>query len=578
MQFEIQRTDLAARIGRMQTGHGTVETPAYVPVIHPAKQTIPASRIKEMGFDIVITNAYITRNTYGHDEAIRRGIHDIIKYDGAIMTDSGGYQVLEYGKVGVTPPEMAEFERGIRTDFAIPLDKPTGFGMRRDSAEAYVRDTLKVSREALRASKSAGNSGGGADGGQTWIGPIQGGEHRDLVARSTKSLVRMGFEMLALGSPVEFMESYEYRLLAEMIATAKRSMPHGIPLHLFGAGHPLTIPLAVALGCDTFDSASYILYARQDRYMTGDGTRALDEIEYFPCCCAVCSRYEPGELRLMPREQKINNIAVHNLYAIKLEVDRTKQAIAEGRLWEYVMKKSRAHPRLYEAVAHLMAPPSSSLPLSSSSSTSTSTSTSASPASAPSPDISGMFRAGTPQYKQKAAFLYGAEDQHRPEVAAYHDIVRKFRTKKSVVTITPESHTKPGYMSREYRELYKRSNRDDDVQFCQYSPILGIIPIEISDIYPAAHHEQARVRVDPAACTEFAKTWDAFFENNGFAEVWYDKNDAFLGHFAKRLKGVKKRSLKGAAATATAAARRTDAAPRHHHRPSKIKKKEKERL
>ena len=548
MRFEIQKTDLAARIGRMQTGHGTVETPAYVPVIHPAKQTIPASRIKEMGFEIVITNAYITRNTYGHDEAVRRGIHDIIKYDGAIMTDSGGYQVLEYGKVGVTPPEMAEFERGIRTDFAIPLDKPTGFGMGRDAAKSYVRDTLRVSREALRAAEGAN----GGDSGQTWIGPIQGGEHRDLVARSTKSLVRMGFEMLALGSPVEFMESYEYRLLAEMIATAKRSMPHGIPLHLFGAGHPLTIPLAVALGCDTFDSASYILYAKHGRYMTEDGTRMLDEIEYFPCCCAVCSKYEPDELRLMPQEQRVNNIAVHNLYAIKLEVDRTKQAITEGRLWEYVMKKSRAHPRLYEAVTHLMTPSSSSLPLSSAS---------PSPTSAAAPlDISGMFRAGTPQYKQKAAFLYGAEDQHRPEVAAYHDIVRKFRTRKSIVAITPESHTKPGYMSREYRELYRRSRESDDVQFCQYSPILGIIPIEISDVYPAAHHEQARVRVDPAACTEFAKTWDAFFDNNEFAEVWYDKGDAFLGHFAKRLKGVKKRSMKGAAATA-AAARRTGAAP-----------------
>lgn len=535
MQFEIQRTDLAARMGRMQTGHGTVETPAYVPVIHPAKQTIPASRIKEMGFDIVITNAYITRNTYGHDEAVRRGIHDIIKYDGAIMTDSGGYQVLEYGKVGVTPPEMAEFERGIHTDFAIPLDKPTGFGMRRDAAESYVRDTLRVSREALRAAEVTGG-GSSDDVGQTWIGPIQGGEHRDLVTRSTKSLVKMGFEMLALGSPVEFMESYEYRLLAEMIATAKRSMPHGIPLHLFGAGHPLTIPLAVALGCDTFDSASYILYAKHGRYMTEDGTRTLDEIEYFPCCCAVCSKYEPGELRLMPQEQKVNNIAVHNLYAIKLEVDRTKQAIAEGRLWEHVMKKSRAHPRMYEAVAHLVAPPSSSLPLSSP----------ASPAAAPPLDISGMFRAGTPQYKQKAAFLYGAEDQHRPEVAAYHDTVRKFRTGKGIVVITPESHTKPGYMSREYRELYKRTG-DDDVQFCQYSPILGIMPIEISDVYPAAHHEQARVHVEPAACTEFAKTWDAFFENNEFAEVWYDKGDAFLGHFARRLKGVKKRSLKRAA-------------------------------
>ena len=81
--------------------------------------------------------------------------------------------------------------------------------------------------------------------------------------------------MLALGSPVEFMESYEYKLLAEMIIAAKKNIPTSIPLHLFGAGHPLTIPLAVALGCDTFDSASYMLYAKHDRVITEDGTRTV---------------------------------------------------------------------------------------------------------------------------------------------------------------------------------------------------------------------------------------------------------------------------------------------------------------
>ena len=118
--------------------------------------------------------------------------------------------------------------------------------------------------------------------GQIWLGPIQGGEHFDLVTRSTRSLVEMKFPMLALGSPVEFMEAYEYKLLAQMIIAAKKQIPNSIPLHLFGAGHPLTIPLAIALGCDTFDSASYILYAKHDRIITADGTRRLDELEYFP--------------------------------------------------------------------------------------------------------------------------------------------------------------------------------------------------------------------------------------------------------------------------------------------------------
>ena len=202
--FEIIKSDLAGRIGILHSNHGKIETPAYVPVIHPVKQAIPPKKIKDMGFDLVITNAYITMKRHGQN-ATKRGIHDIIDYDGAVMTDSGGYQVLEYGEVDVVPADMAEFERKIITDFAIPLDKPTGYGLSKKRAKSFVDQTLKDAKETL-ANKT--------DNGQIWVGPIQGGEHQELVKRSTKSLVNYGFPMLALGSPVEFMESYEYKLLA----------------------------------------------------------------------------------------------------------------------------------------------------------------------------------------------------------------------------------------------------------------------------------------------------------------------------------------------------------------------------
>ena len=117
--FEIIKCDLAGRIGILHTNHGKVETPAYVPVIHPVNQSIPLKKFKELDFDLVITNAYITKNHYGQ-EAIKRGIHDIIGFDSSVMTDSGGYQVLEYGGVKVSASEMAEFETKIKTDIAIP--------------------------------------------------------------------------------------------------------------------------------------------------------------------------------------------------------------------------------------------------------------------------------------------------------------------------------------------------------------------------------------------------------------------------------------------------------------------------
>lgn len=500
--FEILKNDLAGRIGVLYTNHGKIETPAYVPVIHPVKQTVPSKKIREIGFDLVITNAYITKNNYGN-EAIEKGIHKIIDFDGAIMTDSGGYQVLEYGDVKVLPPEMANFEKGIMTDFAIPLDKPTGYGLPWKKAESYVKHTLQVSRETLENRD---------DNGQIWIGPIQGGEHFDLVAKSTKSLVEMDFQMLALGSPVEFMESYEYRLLALMIVAAKKSMPYSIPLHLFGAGHPLTIPFAVALGCDTFDSASYMLYAKQERYITEDGTRYLKDIAVFPCNCEVCSRYTPDELRQLEKREKINEIALHNLHAIKIEVDRVRQAIYEGRLWEYVLKKARAHPKLFEMIDVLTT-------------------------------NSDFLAVSTPKFKEKAIFLFGKEDQFRPEVQSFHSMVRNFKSKKKSLIITKEPSTKPAYLSQQYAALKKKLKDSESVQVCQYNPHLGLIPLEISDIFPAAHHETARLDFDPKEYSEFDITWKKFFANNKFSEIYFDKNDRFLSHFVKNTKGIKKKSI-----------------------------------
>ena len=475
---------------------------AFVPVIHPVKQSIPASKLKEMGFDMVITNAYITMKNYGQ-EAVERGIHDIIKYDGSVMTDSGGYQVLEYGKVDVTPEAMAAFESGIGSDIAIPLDKPTGFGMPEKKAKSYVDHTLKICKQTLGAAQRKG---------QIWAGPIQGGEHEKLVKNSAKSLVKMGYEFLALGSPVEFMESYEYVKLAEMIISARRSIPDSSPMHLFGAGHPLTIALAVALGCDTFDSASYMLYAKQGRYITEDRTRKITDMEYFSCPCEVCSKNTPAEIVSMEKFDKVEKIALHNLYSIKAEVDRTKEAIVDGRLWEHLMKKMHSHPKLYEARGTVAA-------------------------------AQDIIAPSTPQFKQGATFLYEPIDQYRPEVLAYHDTVRRFKTKRKILCISADSTRKPAYLTPEQEELEKSFDDPNKVQFCRYSRHLGLIPLEISDLYPASHYVETYDADPTFTYLEFAKTWEKFFLNNSFDVVYYS-DDKFLTHYIRRLpKGVRKRRL-----------------------------------
>ena len=445
--FEVGHSDLAARIGRLHTLHGVVETPAFVPVIHPVRQTVSTQFLKKMGFDLVITNAYITLRHYG-DEARSRGIHDIINYDGAVMTDSGGYQVLEYGSVKVEPAMMAQFENDIKSDIPIPLDRPTGYGLRYEKAKEYVAITLKNALESLQVIDNTD---------AIWVAPVQGAEHLDLVEYSARQLDTMGFEMMALGSPVELMEAYEFATLARMIISAKRIIP-AKPIHLFGAGHPLTIPLAIALGCDTFDSASYMLYAKDNRYMTPNGTVRLDELAYLSCKCPVCSSHTVHELLKMEADTRTIEIAKHNLYILKAEVEAVKQAIMDGRLWEYVMQKARAHPKLMEAAQIFK--------------------------------DAEILEEGTPLFKERAIFFYDPIDQYRPEAKRFRRTVTTFQSqKKKKLILYPEDEIHPFYSTKGYKDIVKKF---PDAQVCSYNPFLGIIPAEISDIFPASHNLATR--------------------------------------------------------------------------------------
>jgi len=325
-----------------------------------------------------------------------------------------------------------------------------------------------------------------------------------LVKKSTKNLVNYGFPMLALGSPVEFMESYEYKLLAEMIIMAKKQIPDAFPVQLFGAGHPLTIPLAVALGCDTFDSASYILYAKHDRYIQEDKTVHLPDIRYFSCTCEVCTKFNPKEILSLEPEDKVNQIALHNLFAIKAEVDRVKESIHEGRLWEYVMKKMRAHPKLFEAIDIFTKNPK-------------------------------YFQESTPKFKERSIFLFSKEDQYRPEVLAYQATVQKFKTRKKIVVLTKNTIIRPAYLTNEYSTLKEKFKDSESIQFCFYNPFLGIIPLELSDLYPASHNDMPRFDFMAKDFPTFGQTWNVFFSRNSFDVLYVQKNDDFLKPFIKLL-------------------------------------------
>ena len=344
LSFEITETDLGGRVGRLTVGGRRATTPCLLPVVHPVHQIIPASDLRTMGFEAVMTNSMILYKRE-KDEGKARGIRSILGFDGLVMTDSGGYQALEYGGVDVTYEEIAGFQVAIGSDLAVTLDRPTGLTSSREHAVETVEYSLKNALKTLRAYR---------DRGTVWVGPVQGGLFLDLLARSAGNLVEAGFEFLALGSPTQVMENYMFVELVRMISRARKEMPYSMPLHLFGAGHPLTMALSIALGCDTFDSASYILFARQDRYMTERGTVELKRMQYLPCSCPVCSTTSVGDLTSMGREERVKKLALHNLFLLRKELMACREAVTEGRLWDLVEEKAAAHPRVSEGFREMM--------------------------------------------------------------------------------------------------------------------------------------------------------------------------------------------------------------------------------
>jgi len=119
-------------------------------------------------------------------------------------------------------------------------------------------------------------------------------------------------------------------------------------VHLFGAGHPIIFPLAVALGCDLFDSAAYVLYAKGKRYITSDGTRKVEDLQYLPCSCPTCSSHSIKEL-----QESVELLAAHNLWVTFEEMRIVKQSIVERNLWELCERRCRAYPALLNGLRQM---------------------------------------------------------------------------------------------------------------------------------------------------------------------------------------------------------------------------------
>lgn len=348
-KFEITDRDGRARIGRLHTDHGILETPALLPVINPNIRTIePREMWDRYGIGALITNSYII---WKHEElkskALKDGVHELINYPGVIMTDSGTFQSYVYGDVEVGVEEIVDFQRSIGVDIATMLDVFSRPDMVESEVESAVNETLARAQKSIDSSKDT-----------MLNGPIQGGLFKELREKSATEMGKFDFSVHPIGGIVPVMERHLYKDYAKIMLSTLPNLPANRPVHMFGCGHPMLFPMSIALGADLFDSAAYALFARDGRLLTPWGTEKIANLVEWPVTTPSIASVTPEEVRSMDGKERTKLLSKYNLEVTLAELARCKQAVRDGTIWRMAERRSHQHPALREAFLWLITNPS----------------------------------------------------------------------------------------------------------------------------------------------------------------------------------------------------------------------------
>jgi len=250
-----------ARRGRLHTAHGVVETPFFMPVgTFGAVKTVGAEDIESLGFQQILSNTYHLSQRPGSPLVQRfGGLHRFMGWNGSILTDSGGYQVMSLGdsrtiadegvrfkshldghEIFLTPESSIQIQAELGVDISMSLDECPPFPCTRDEAAAAMQRTHRWSHRNLEA-RSAG---------QATFGIVQGGVHFDLRTESAQYLSELPFDGMAIGG-VSVGEPTEMQY--PVVAHTTPLLPKSKARYLMGVGHPRDIIHAVAAGVDMFD-------------------------------------------------------------------------------------------------------------------------------------------------------------------------------------------------------------------------------------------------------------------------------------------------------------------------------------
>jgi queuine tRNA-ribosyltransferase len=360
-RFEVLKSDpTGARLGRLTTPHGVVDTPAFMPVgTAGTVKGLTQQALGDLGVQILLGNTYHLYLRPGH-ERIRRlgGLHRFMSWPGAILTDSGGFQVfsladlrkvtddgvifrshLDGSEHSLTPEKSVEVQQALGSDIAMVLDECIEYPADRVRAAAAVKRTTEWGR---RCRDYAGANSYVAPG-QVLFAIVQGGTHADLRCESARQLVDLDFPGYAVGG---LAVGEPHALSCEMAAAATAELPADRPRYLMGVGFPEQLVDYVNCGIDMMDCVLPTRNARNGCLFTSagriniknamyaDDSRPLDE----RCSCMVCRTYSRAYLRHLFQANEILASILNSHHNVAFFLDimaKIRQAIAFGELAEF---------------------------------------------------------------------------------------------------------------------------------------------------------------------------------------------------------------------------------------------------
>jgi queuine tRNA-ribosyltransferase len=350
-----------ARLGKVTTVHGEIETPCFMPVgTQGTVKGISPSELNDCGAKIMLSNTYHLFLRPGL-EVIRKagGLHKFMSWDKPILTDSGGYQVFSLSLLrkikdeGVqfqshidgmkhlfTPESVIEAQNVFGSDIMMPLDECVHYPCSKDQAETAMKRTLAW---AKRSQEFIVHGSGFIDKKQFLFGIVQGATYDDLRQECAEKLVEMDFPGYAIGG-VSVGEPKNLRY--NTVSVVAPLLPEEKPRYLMGVGLPQDILEAVELGVDMFDCVVPTRYGRNGTAFTSTGKLTIRNAPYIEdfaaldsnCSCYACKNFSRAYLRHLFNTEELLGLrllSLHNIHFFLEMMRLARQAIAADRYPEF---------------------------------------------------------------------------------------------------------------------------------------------------------------------------------------------------------------------------------------------------